>query len=251
MPNKTNVADKRQDVSHFVVHLTRDAIPANPATTARQNLMKILTDRKIEARNPHCYHNLRLAELPQNVQSEFKVVCFTEAPLDQLHHLTGKIEGRQILLQPYGLIFKKKFLLKSGAQPAIYLNGYDGNAWLKEAARDLFNELRDNGKTNRATRFLPFLNAMHERYDFSWEREWRVQGNFTFGRADVVATILPENGEEALRDGLAEIGMAVVSPGWTYEQIVGELATQQSITKKALTEKLAAIRTNTATGAGP
>lgn len=242
MAKTRNVAQKRQDISRFVVHLTRDLVPDDEKKNARHNLMRMLLDGKIEARNPHCYHNHRMKELPEETQNEFNVVCFTEAPLDQLHHLTGAIEGRKVILQPYGMVFRKEFLLEKGAHPAIYMNGYDGNNWLKHAARDLFNELKSNGKQNRAVRFLPFLNAMQESYDFSWEREWRVLSDFNFSTPkDVVAVILPEGKEEKMRDALAEVGVTVVSPGWTYEQIADELATQQSIAKAAFKAKLKAV----------
>ena len=72
---------------------------------------------------------------------------------------------------------------------------------------------------------------MHEKYDFTWEREWRVLGDLKFSWSDIVCVILPEEGEDDIKEKLAKVGMAVISPGWNYEQIVTELARQQRQTK--------------------
>lgn len=68
---------------------------------------------------------------------------------------------------------------------------------------------------------------MHEGYDFSWEREWRIRGDLRFSPRDIVCVILPAQGQDALKERMARSGIATISPGWTYEQIVAELAKQQ------------------------
>ena len=68
---------------------------------------------------------------------------------------------------------------------------------------------------------------MHEKYDFSWEREWRTHKDFKFELADIVCIILPEEGEEDIKEKAAKSGIAVISPEWTYEQIVFKLSVQQ------------------------
>jgi len=63
--------------------------------------------------------------------------------------------------------------------------------------------------------------------------------NLKFRGRDIVCLILPADREEPLRERMAENGIAVISPGWTYEQIVAELANQQRTTRslaKALGE---------------
>jgi hypothetical protein len=88
-------------------------------------------------------------------------------------------------------------------------------------------------------RILPFVNSMHKGYDFSWEREWRIRGDLKFSSRDIVCLVLPADREELLKERMAENGIAVISPGWTYEQIVAELANQQRTTRslaKALGE---------------
>jgi len=78
---------------------------------------------------------------------------------------------------------------------------------------------------------------MHERYDFTWEREWRVRGDVQFKPEDVVAVILPETGCEEWRDKFALRGIAVLSPGLSYEEIIGELSQQQRKTRSIWVER--------------
>lgn len=173
--------------------------------------------------------------MPAPLRSQFNVACFTEVPLTQLHLLVGDIPGRQIKLEPYGLVFRKEFIVASGGQPAIYINSYNNNQWLRESVDELFEKAIVNGNlVSNLWRLLPFINAMHERYDFTWEREWRTREALTFKGSDIVCAILPPTGDEDLRNLLARYAVAVISPGWTYEQIVSELAQQQRHTRELI-----------------
>jgi hypothetical protein len=112
----------REDVSRFMVHLTRDdSNDHHGGKTARKNLIRILAKTRILAVNPHCFFNNRLDE---SLAKKFAVACFTEVPLNQIHLLTRKIPGRQIQLEPYGVVFERKFVVSAGGQPALYINGY-------------------------------------------------------------------------------------------------------------------------------
>ena len=114
-----------------------------------------------------------------------------------------------------------------GGQPAIYINSYHGNTWLREAADKIFEiaEGRDF-RSGRLRRLLPYLNAMHEGYDFAWEREWRLVRNLDFKAKDIVCVVLPEQGEEALTREFLKRGVPVVSPGWSADRIVAEFSRQ-------------------------
>ena len=225
----------REDISRFIVHLTRDDSDdfSEGGATARSNFLSITKSRRIIAYRPHCLHSRRLSEVPENLRDRLSVACFTEVPLNQLHLLCRQIPGRRIELSPYGFVFKKDFFATAGGQPAVYVNSYDSNSWYREAFDQLFDIANDTtAKAKKLWRILPYLNAMHEKYDFSWEREWRIRKNLSFKMSDVVAVILPNEGEEELKKVFATSGTAVISPGWTYEQIVSELAKQQRDTKR-------------------
>jgi hypothetical protein len=234
--------ERRDDMSHFLVHLTRDDSDTfTNGDTASINFISILKSRTIHANSPHCLHNSVIKQLPSIKRKHFKVICFTETPLNQLHHLVGEIPGRQIKLEPYGFVFKKELLVSYGAQPAIYINSYKDN-WLKEAASTLLENARLNEtKWSPLWRFLPFINAMHAGYDFSWEREWRLKDDFKFKLKDIVCVILPPTGEENIRQQLSEAGIAVISPGLSFQQIVAELAKQQKQTRKLALDSFNAV----------
>jgi hypothetical protein len=223
----------RDDISRFIVHLTRDDRHTfTNGSTAHENFLAILKAREILATRPHCLFNEKIKTLSKDVREKFNVACFTEAPLNQLHRMVGEIPGRRIALEPFGFVFTKTFIVTSGGQPAIYINSYNGNLWLREAADAVYDIAVVNGALKpKLWRVLPFLNAMHEKYDFSWEREWRVRKGLKFTSGDLVCVILPNDGFDELKEKCARHGLAAISPGWTYEQIVTELAKQQRNTK--------------------
>lgn len=136
----------------------------------------------------------------------------TETPLDQIQHLTKWIEGRAHNLEPYGFVFRKDLLLKKGAQPAIYINGYGSQNDVHKGYNRIFLSAVRTGFTGEAWRVLPFVNVMRRGCDFAWEREWRVTGDFEFDLADLKCVILPPSGYGPLRYRLDKLGIAVISP---------------------------------------
>ena len=223
----------RDDISRFVVHLTRDDSKSfTNGGSARKNFLSILKQGRIGAFQSHCLFNPKLARSKESIRKEFRVACFTETPLNQLHLLVREIPGRSVLFQSYGFCFRKEFIIERGGQQAVYINSYGKNLWLYDAATAMFDKNTSNGLVEPDWRILPFLNAMHEKYDFSWEREWRIRGDLEFDMADVVCVVLPTEGEEKWKGLFAEMGIASICPGWTYEEIVAELATQQRVTKE-------------------
>lgn len=223
----------REDVSQFIIHLTRnDKADFKDGGTAEQNFLSILEDKRIKAVKPHCIYNKKLERVSETVRKKFNVACFTEIPLNQLHLLARDIPGRSVKLEAYGFCFTKEFVVKNGGQPAIYINNYNGYSHLRECVDHLYEgAISEDTVANPAWRILPFINAMNEKYDFSWEREWRTSSSLKFKQADLVCVVLPAEGADDIKEACAEIGIAAVSPGWTYEQIVSELAKQQRSTK--------------------
>lgn len=233
-PSEAAIAN-REDISQFVVHLTRDDRGSfDNGSTARDNFISIYKQKTIMANRAHCLHNRMISSLPELVQQEMRVACFTEVPLNQIHLLIRPIPGRQVEFAPYGFVFKKSYIVRRGAQPAIYVNSYNGNMFLREAADALFEKAKAEDFQSSLWKFLPFLNAMHENYDFTWEREWRVRHRLEFSAKDLVCVILPQDSELELKKSFSKGGIAVISPGWNYEQIVAELARQQRETVRVM-----------------
>ena len=228
---KERATEGRRDLSRFVVHLTRnDTRDFSNGATASKNFRSIVEDRRIIAAKPHCLHADRI---PKRHKHRYAVCCFTEVPLSELHLLTRHIAGRQIQLSEYGFVFSREFLISKGAQPAFYVNSYNNNMWLREAADGAFEIAKKKDfRKGSLWRLLPYLNAMHERYDFTWEREWRVRTGLDFKPRDIVCVILPENGEAELKRKFLHRGVPVISPGWSTERIVSEFSDQARQAKR-------------------
>ena len=98
-----NDPTKRDDLSKFLIHLSRDYNDFS----ADENLVNILNEKIIEARNAHCLfmHKLNQMKFTNKLKNKFNTVCLTEAPLTQIQKLTLIYPNRRIKLKPYGLIF--------------------------------------------------------------------------------------------------------------------------------------------------
>ena len=229
---KERAIEGRTDLSRFVVHLTRDDTNdfGDDGASAAENFRAIVKDQTIYSFQPHCLYS---DQIPEKYENKFCVCCFTEIPLTELHLLTRHIKGRRIQLSEYGIVFSREFLISKGAQPAIYINSYHENMWLREAADRIWEIAKRNDFRDRKLwRIVPFLNAMHERYDFTWEREWRIWGDLSFAPEDIVCVTLPEQGEEMLRREFLGLGVPVISPGWNTERIVSEFSNQARQAKR-------------------
>ncbi|KAE9635720.1 hypothetical protein [Aeromonas veronii] len=230
---------KRPDISRFLVHLTRRTRNID----AEDNLINILKEKNIEARNHHCLFSpkLKKMDLTPRLKNSFKTVCFTETPLDQIDKLAVEDFPRRIKLQPYGLVFWRDNMIEVGANPAIYLNA-EGTALreylLSEFDRqfegiDTLNELRRTEEYYREIiHYYSLVNIMREKHDFSWEREWRHPGDFNFNYSDVVA-IVAKNPDCFLRRCERELPerqfkfirrIPIISSSWTYEDVVEAMA---------------------------
>jgi hypothetical protein len=212
------VLHRRTDYSSFLIHLTR----AQEGLSARNALRQILNQRRLQARNPHC---LFVRQIPAQHAHRFNVVCFTEAPLHQIKAFLGEIQGRQVKLGPYGLVFTKTFIAGRGGNPAFYINTYH-QLDLRNAALALFQRAQQQGFPAALTRLLPFVNIFGRtrsggRYDFHWEREWRVVGDVTFNYRDVVVGLCPEDRVDDFEEEFS--GVKFISPRWGLDRIMTHL----------------------------
>ena len=109
---KSSATQGREDISRFVVHLTRDDTETfgNGGATARENFESIIRHGCILAYRAHCLFNPKLSELPEQTQHKFKVACFTEVPLNQIHLLVRDIPGRQCNLNHTASCSRKSLL---------------------------------------------------------------------------------------------------------------------------------------------
>lgn len=230
---------KRSDISRFLVHLTRRSMSID----AEDNLISILKEKKIEARNHHCLFSPKIKnmDITSQLTNAFKTVCFTETPLDQIDKLATEGFPRRIKLQPYGLVFWRDNMITTGANPAIYLNA-EGTT-LREYLLSEFDrqfkdvnalyKLKNNEEYYREIiHYYSLVNIIRDKHDFSWEREWRHSGNFKFKYSDVVA-IVAKNPDDFLKRCEIELPdqkfkfikrIPIISSSWSYEDVVEEMA---------------------------
>jgi len=230
---------ERSDFSRFLIHLTRKT----QGIDAEDNLISILKKKKLEARNYHCLFapKLKKLDLTHALLKAFKTVCFTETPLDQIHKMTSENFPRRIKLRPYGLVFWRHQLIKKGANPAIYINGEGTtlrNYLLSEFDRHFkdiqaLKALRKKEEYYKEIiHYYSLINIMSEKHDFSWEREWRHSGNFTFKYSNIAAIVAknPDEFESKCKTELTEkefkfiLKIPIISPSWSYEEVIEELS---------------------------
>lgn len=127
MRDVEKVLQLKNDISPFLVHLTRDT---DPRHSAKDNLKSILKSKKLKyGNNPISDAKFRypLGQLtPKKKLLYFSAVSFTETPVGEIHNLL-EISKRRINLQPYGLVFLKERLKSKGVSPVVYINNMKGD----------------------------------------------------------------------------------------------------------------------------
>ena len=148
---RERAVEGRNDLSRFVVHLTRDDRKDDPewGQTAPDNFKDIMDSKTILALRPHCLHG---KQIPKKHRDKFLVCCFTEVPLHELHLVTRPIQGRRNQYSDYGFVFSREFLVSKGAQPAIYVNSYDRNMDLQEATVKVYEIAEKTGFRSKRPR---------------------------------------------------------------------------------------------------
>ena len=231
---------EREDLSRFLVHLTRDY----GNSLARNNLLSILKRRKIFARNAHCLVSPKIKNMgfSKILTIKFNTVCFTETPLTQIKQLVSDIENRKIKLKPYGLVFWRDVLFDEGASPAIYINakGTSVSKFLLDEFDTIFQNITTFKKLKKIevqhyeniVHYYSLINVVKDEHDFLWEREWRFHGSFTFEYKDIVAIIAKNPDSFATlcekkldKETLNYVRrLPIISLKWNYEELMEEFA---------------------------
>jgi hypothetical protein len=218
-----SIRRKRDDLSTFMVHLTRDA---GNGRSAKENLIDIICGRNIEARN-----SKGLFYSTDEVRHHVKSVCFSEMPLSGIKHMIGKLSGRDVELSPYGLVFSKDFLIQKGSNPVFYVNTY-AHEDRKHVLIDTIRQLEPAKQKEIAPYVDIFGWTGHEGkiYDFHWEHEWRFLGNFEFEWKDIIFGLCEDEYIDELEQ-LFEQEIRFISPFMSLEEIVGRLVLSREESK--------------------
>lgn len=163
------------DMSRYAVHFTED-----PGVFA-----KILATGLLRGSGPYGFSWARQVE---EVRGGHRSVCFSEVPLDRVDRLMRRHGS-------YGIAFTKEFLRSKQGARVWYLDQ------ASEQARSLNEQLlalKSTKDFNQAIwNLTPFIDlVMPGRYEWDWEREWRVRGDLRFLIEDIAFVITPEGFEE-------------------------------------------------------
>jgi hypothetical protein len=208
---------ERKDLSPYIVHLTRDL----PGADAPTNLISILASRRIEARTAYgiaMRHIEPMGLATPEVQQCQKVVCFSETPPDDLHGLIDPGMWRQYHFKPYGVAFERAYVLGHGGNAVWYVNSYiNDREWLAKSINALIDAAAKGADSKAAqdafiasptAQLTPFIEVIGQwgpkKKDFSFEREWRHLGDFSFNTSDIAAVITPPGEQGTIRGMLSE-----------------------------------------------
>ena len=117
---KAEFLDKKRDYSPLLVHLTRE----NPAFSVEEVLETILVENTLRACNYYCLFDDKIDTLDDATKDKFKVVCFTETPIDLIEVLLERVQGRTKIFEPYGLVFKKDYIRNKEGNPVFNQEAY-------------------------------------------------------------------------------------------------------------------------------
>lgn len=207
--NHSQVLQLRNDLSPFLIHLTRtgpvtirkELFPKIPQDrkvyhTDKERLEFILRDKCIRAISPYGIFNYLVPTLypggftsnpGSNVQRQWlRAACFTETPLDHIQIQTNQIWGRNLQFGPYGLAFQEQFIRDRGGSPVFY---FASDLPQIPAAIKAMAFSADAQKFKETfpyyESFGPRLHNQGAPIDFRWEREWRTRNDVTFEYTDI------------------------------------------------------------------
>ena len=214
MENNSNGAKRREDVSMFMVHFTRNT---EDRRSAKENLIDILCTRVIKPCN-----SKGLFYATEGVSDAARTVCFSEVQFNAIKHLIGKHQGRGVELSSYGLVFSKDFLIQKGANPVFYVNTY-ANQERKRAIFEAIKQL-DLPKQKEIAPYIEIFGwtSSGSIYDFHREHEWRYPGDFEFEWKDVIFGLCDDEQIEEMEQ-LFEKEIKFISPYMNLEEVFGRM----------------------------
>jgi hypothetical protein len=234
-----DLLQRRNDLSTFLVHLTRDT----GTETARANLLRILDREVVEARSVY-----GMGKAYEDVDSEFQNsqrVVFTETPLEHVWMMCQDIESRSMHFSHYGLAVTKSWARRNHINPVWYLDisSRGGPDWLTQPINRLLERAYDDSVEDEEApladsdiaKIAPFIEQMGPmrsggRKEFWWEREWRHVGHLHVPWQHIVAVFAPNNQHSRLLEQMTEgvspkyTAPPLLDPRWGLERMIASLA---------------------------
>ncbi len=210
--------EKKRDFSPFLVHLTKD----DEEFCAKDVLDMILDENTLRAYNHFFLYSPNLKLQNASLIEKFKVVCFTETPIDQIDILLNRVSGRNFKPDPYGLVFKKEYIREKGeGNPVFYVT--------KKIVKPLWDSLYEphvegkkqtSEKVEKICKLLALVTVCKKGNDWHWEREWRIVGNLVFNLSDIYCGLCPEGDIPYFEN---KYSLNFISPYWGINKILDKL----------------------------
>jgi len=178
----------------------------------------ILDEKTLRAYNHFFIYSPNLKSQNDSLKNNFKVVCFTETPIDQIDILTQPLHGRIFKLKPYGLVFDKKYISEHRGNHVFYTT-----LKLAKPLWDLYRPQCDKAAeeiSDEICKLLALVTKCEEGNDWHWEREWRIVGDLTFKLTDIYCGLCPEE-ETAYFENKFEV--MFIDPHWGINKILDKL----------------------------
>ena len=110
-----------------------------------------------------------------------RAVCFTESTL------AGLKAHRDVFRAKYDLAFDRDYLFKQGANPCLNRR----ESLLKEEIRCPREKYANHVYNFIPSQLHPFVNIIHESFDATHEREWRIARDFPFNYRNLMFVFCP------------------------------------------------------------
>lgn len=142
------------DMSQYLVHFTKDP----------QVFAEILATGLLRASGPFGFSWARRVE---GVRDRHLSVCFSEVPLDNIERLMRRRGS-------YGIAFTKAFIRSRQGARVWYID--KGSQQARSLGRYLHKVMAAEDLGHAIWNPTPFIDlVMPGKYEWDWEREWRVQ----------------------------------------------------------------------------
>jgi hypothetical protein len=248
------VLSRRNDLSTFVVHLTRDIVETDSEgqpvwIPAEQSLRWIIEGRALRAVTPMGWAKA-LDDTGDPAKQSQRVICFSEAPLEHTYSLVAEIEdrARDIELRPYGLALPKLVARRLGVNPVWYVDmtgGTGSHDWDIVHALDRLRDGlvaddiagRSDFHSHDLAQLFPFVEAMgswpgRNPKEFWWEREWRCRGDLSLAPIwSKIIWLCPAASHTEFRRRVNDAtpsgetaSRVFIDPTWGLEEIIASLA---------------------------
>jgi hypothetical protein len=198
-----------RDMSEYLTHMTRSL----------GQLTSILSDGRVRSLNR--YGAVRRHAQLDGTQ---RVVCLSEIPVDRLDRLASRRGW-------FGVALDRRAVMAQGAVPVWYLP--KGT----EPQKALFDEVKGLAWRNepdldhwlwKLTPFIDYpgtydMGSRQVDYDWTWEREWRLQSDLEFEPAGVAFLFAPGHLHDTVEERWRRLTdlprPPLIDPSWPIERV--------------------------------